>query len=119
MQNFHLGDVAFCSPCKYVPSCIMPRSGPSSSGVNIGGDVGCDTSIIGNLHFVGQNPSKILSNFGHYTIVSKKLLFTFLFFQSAFARESAVSVARHSLHHRCYMLPSLLLYIIVILFFVP
>ena len=37
MQNFHLGDVAFCNPCKYVPSCIMPRSGPSSSGVNIGG----------------------------------------------------------------------------------
>ena len=42
--------------------------------------------IIENLHFVGQNPSKILSNFEHYKIVIKKLLFKFLFFSKWFCR---------------------------------
>ena len=62
--------------------------------------MGCDTPpIIENLHFVGQNPSKILSIFGHYKIVIKKLLFNFPFFLIALARENAVSVAQHSLRH--------------------
>ena len=40
--------------------------------------------IIENLHFFGQNPSKILSNFRHYKIVIKKLLFNFLYFSKWF-----------------------------------
>ena len=37
--------------------------------------------IIENLHFVGRNPSKILSNFGRYKIVVKKLLLISCFFK--------------------------------------
>ena len=52
-----------------------------SRGANIGGCVGCDPPIIESLHFVGRNPSKILANVGYYRIVTKKVLFNFLFFQ--------------------------------------